>query len=126
MRPEKFRKADAAKHSCERRKGKRLLCSDLVRISWTDGPGRFQEIAVLENLSIAGVGVFMGVPIPNHAGIQMESNGITLRGAVKRCCFRENGYLIGIELDDDSKWAQQPGNGFVPAHLLDLSRLQFD
>ena len=115
------------RHDCERRGSKRLLCSDLVQLSWQDAKGKyFREVAILENLSLSGVGLFTGVPIPHNAEIRLAGVEAVLNGRVKQCVFRENGYIIGIELNDDSKWAQEPGCHFVPQHLLDVSLLDLD
>ena len=122
--------------TCEKRGERRLLCSDLVRVSWMEAEIRYSEVAVLENLSLAGVGLFTGVPVPEHAPIQIASKRGVLTGVVKNCGFRENGYVIGVELDAESMWAQQPGSGFaqepllpgrlVPEHLIDISLLDLD
>lgn len=114
-------------YRCEKRGMKRLLCSDLVRLSWTEPSGcPRHEVAVLENLSLAGVALFSGVPVPEDSSIEIASDGARLNGFVRRCGFRENGYLLGVELDADSRWAQQPNSGFLPEHLLDVSLLQLD
>lgn len=115
------------RHSCERRSSKRLLCSDLVQLSWRDEKRRsYREVAILENLSLSGVGLFTGVPLPLETHIDMAGADAVLRGKVKQCAFRENGYVVGIELDEDSKWAQEPGYTFLPQHLLDVSLLDLD
>jgi hypothetical protein len=114
-------------HACERRGSKRLLCSDLVRVYWNDAAGTsFHEIAILENLSLAGVGLFTGVPVPQDVDVHIKGEGTELVGRVKQCVFRENGYIVGMELDAASKWAQNPGQEFVPQHLLDVSLLDLD
>ena len=117
--------------TCEKRGSKRLLCSDLVRVSWTEEGALRCEVAVLENLSQAGAGLFAGVPLPEQAPIEIASKRGTLRGNVKRCQYRENGYLIGVDLDAGSRWAQQPGSGFLPdqllpEHLIDIALLDLD
>lgn len=113
--------------ACERRGSKRLLCSDLVQLSWQDDLGRsFREVAILENLSLSGVGLFTGVPLPEDTEIHLAGVEAVLTGRVRQCVFRENGYIVGIELNDDSKWAQEPGCNFVPQHLLDVSLLDFE
>jgi hypothetical protein len=115
------------RRSCERRGSKRLLCSDLVQVSWQNANGeRFREIAILENLSLSGVGLFAGVPLPPGMKVDLAGSEAVLTGRVKQCAFRENGYVVGIELDDDSKWAQEPGCAFVPQHLLDVSLLDLE
>jgi hypothetical protein len=116
-----------ARYACERRGSKRLLCSDLVQVRWNDDNGReCGEIAILENLSLAGVGLFTGVPIPQDVTVRIRGHEKELVGRVKQCAFRENGYIVGLELDPDSQWAQQPGQEFMPQHLLDVSLLDLD
>lgn len=103
------------------------MCSDLVQLVWLEPDGRSRrEIVILENLSIAGVGLFMGVAVPEAIPVQLVANDLHLAGQVKHCRFRENGYVVGLELDPDSKWAQKPGSEFLPEHLLDLSLLDLD
>ena len=120
-------KNSKAPYACERRGSKRLLCSDLVQVQWVNSSGeRFYEIAILENLSLAGVGLFTGVPLAIEAEVHIKGNNTELVGRVKQCVFRENGYVVGLELDEASKLAQKPGNHFVPEHLLDVSLLELD
>ena len=93
-------------------------------MSWRNAEGmRSSEIVILENLSPVGVGLFAGVPLAPDMSLEISANSMVLRGVVRQCVFRENGYIIGIELDADSKWAQDPKSGFLPQHLLDVSRL---
>jgi hypothetical protein len=116
-----------APYACERRGSKRLLCSDLVQVQWVNPSGeRFYEIAILENLSLSGVGLFTGVPLPPDVDVHIKGSKTELVGRVKQCVFRENGYIVGLELDEASKWAQKPGHNFVPEHLLDVSLLELD
>jgi hypothetical protein len=120
-------KQAAAGHSCERRESKRLLCSDLVQLLWLDPDGqRRREVVILENLSLAGVGLFTGVAVPQGTEVQILANDLRLAGQIKHCIFRENGYVVGLELDANSKWAQEPGSTFLPEHLLDVSSLDLD
>lgn len=115
------------RHKCERRGSKRLLCSDLAQLVWLETNGtKRREIVILENLSLAGVGLFMGVPVPEGTAVQLVANDLLLSGEIKHCLFRENGYVVGLELDSESKWAQEPGSEFVPEHLLDVSLLDLD
>ena len=114
-------------HTPELREHKPLLCSDLVQIIWTEANGtRWREIAILENLSLSGVGLLMGVPISEGVHVQMLIDEMQLAGSVRQCRFRENGYIIVLELDASSQWAQMPGRELVPEHLLDVSLLDLD
>lgn len=127
MRVQESQTTKAKRPSCERRGSKRLLCSDMVQLSWEDAKGdRFREVAILENLSLCGVGLFTGVPVPKDVDIHLAGAQAILTGRVKQCTFRENGYIVGVELNADSRWAQEPGRAFVPQHLLDVSLLDLD
>lgn len=109
--------------ACEKRGNKRLLCSDLIQASWPEGPHtRRTEIAILENISSSGVGLFCGVSVPIGVAIELSFSEKSLRGRVKHCQFRENGYLVGVELDP----AQDLGGEFRPEHILDVSLLNFE
>lgn len=115
------------RHACERRASQRLLCSDLVQLHWEQPDGaRCREIAILENLSLSGVGLFTGVPVPEGVDVWIAGKEVELLGRVKQCAFRENGYVVGMELSPESQWAQKPGNDFVPRHLLDVSLLDLE
>jgi hypothetical protein len=115
------------RRTCERRSSKRMLCSDLVQIQWTDDRGTpYREIAILENLSLAGVGLFTGVPVAEGTAVRIAVNDVQLSGCVRGCVFRENGYIVGLELDADSKWAQSVGRHILPEHFLDVSLLDFE
>ena len=104
-----------------------MLCSDLIQLHWVEPNGaHHHEIGILENLSLAGVGLFTGVAIPEETEIQLVANDVQLIGYVKQCKFRENGYIVGLELDSKSKWAQAAGRDFLPEHLLDVSLLDLD
>ena len=64
-------------------------------MSWTEpGGARRDEVAVLENLSVAGVGLFAGVPVEQDSRIEIASGRACLTGFVRRCGFRENGYVV--------------------------------
>jgi hypothetical protein len=114
----------SARHHTAKRVAKRLLCSNLAQLHWV-GPDEFhfREIVILEHLSLAGVGLFMGLAIPQRTRVELIANDVRLTGNVKQCSFRENGYIVELELDSQSKWAQEPGSTFLPEHLLDVSLL---
>jgi hypothetical protein len=110
----------------QNRRADRLLCSNLVQISWMGAHRRFRkEIAVLENISKAGLGLalFVGVPLESGTELSILANGLELSGQVIRCVFRENGYIVGLELD--KRWTFVPGSvdRFTPEHLLDVNLL---
>ena len=116
-----------ARHTCERRESKRILCSDLVQLHWVEPSGvPHHEIAILENFSLAGVGLFTGVAVLEGTEVQLITNNVQLIGYVRQCSFRENGYIVGLELDSKSKCAQAAGRPFLPEHRLDVSLLDLD
>jgi hypothetical protein len=98
-----------------------------VQLVWREPCGKsHREIVILENLSLAGVGLFMGVAVAEGTQVQLVANDLLLAGRVTHCLFRENGFIVGLELDPDSRWAQQRGREFLPEHLLDVSLLDLD
>lgn len=98
-----------------------------MQISWLESPERRRsEVAILENLSALGVGLFCGVKVPEGEPIEVATGDRLLKGIVKQCQFRENGYLVGVELDPESESSQETSADFRPEHVLDVSLLQFD
>jgi hypothetical protein len=110
-----------------RRGATRFLCSDIVQLLWhgPDGLSR-REVAVLENLSRARAGLFMGVPVPQGTEAQLFVSDAQLTGQIKQCAFAGNGYMVEIKLASQSKWARMLRDAFVPEHLLDISLLDLD
>ncbi len=43
-----------------------------------------------------------------------------LLGTVRYCVFREFGYILGVELNENSRWSSQH---YKPEHLLDPREL---
>ena len=68
----------------------------------------------------------MGVSIATGTAVKLVANDIQLIGQIQQCTFRENGYIVGLELESESKWAQEPGSVFLPEHLLDVSLLELE
>jgi hypothetical protein len=98
-----------------------------VRLTWSEPNGtRHAEVAVLENLSMSGIGLFLGVQVPHHSAVKIVSDDAFLTGSVRSCQFRQNGYIVGVELDAESKWVREPNSGFRPEHLLDVSLLDLE
>lgn len=101
----------------ERRLEKRLLCSDLVKVRWFDRLGdRREEIVVLENYSVSGANLFMGVSIREGAQVTLCGGGEELLATVCHCFPAPNGYLAGVRF-------REPSLRYVPEHLLDIGRL---
>ena len=41
-------------------------------------------------------------------------------GHVRYCVYREIGYFVGVEFEEDSRWSKKT---YKPQHLLDLRQL---
>lgn len=111
-----------SKVAAERRTERRLLCSNLVQISWSASTNhRRTEIGVLENVSSSGFGlcIHLGTPIEWGTALSVVANQVEFSGRVMQCSVRENGYLVGLELNDPGEW----DDGFAPEHLLDFMTL---
>jgi hypothetical protein len=99
----------------------RSLCADLVRLEWFDGERTSETAALLEDISHRGACLQTEVPVP--AGIVAtvrngENWSLPCRTAY--CVYREIGYFVGLEFDEDVSWSKR---SFQPRHLLDLSDL---
>jgi hypothetical protein len=105
----------------ERRSEVRMLCADLVEISWQDAAGRKHKAhAVLEDISSSGACFHVEMPVPLGVLLRWRSPKKEFRGYVRYCAYREIGYFVGVQLESNCKWSKRV---FVPRHLLDLERL---
>lgn len=105
----------------ERRSEVRLLCADLVQVSWKDQKGkRHQASALLEDISVSGACIQTEVPVPIGAVVRWRTPKKDFQGFVRYCEYREIGYFAGVEFDSGSKWSKQ---SFRPRHLLDVKQL---
>ena len=106
----------------EGRKYRRLLCSDLITLHWSTGRGfACQEVAVLEDYSASGAGLYMTTKIEPGEPVTIRTPWEAFGGLVKRCHWRDDAWLLGIEFD-------QPRSEealFTPDHLLDPDELGF-
>ena len=105
----------------ERRADARLLCADVVEISWTNSGGMVcQAMALLEDIATHGACLQLDKPIPLHTSITLQHAKGEMRGVVRYCVFREIGYFVGIQFTPESAWSRSK---FTPQHLLDLEDL---
>lgn len=99
----------------------RLLCADMVDLTWKDKMGRSRKNVVnLEDISLSGACVQVDVPVPLGTQVRIGYGKGDLAGFVKYCVFREIGYFLGIEFHAGSRWSQRD---YKPQHLLDPRRL---
>jgi hypothetical protein len=104
----------------ERRAERRLLCSNLVQVSWTAADGaRHTEFGVLEDLSSSGLGLSMHFDVPPECGTELSilANRQRFTGRVVQCTYRADGYLVGLEMDEPCEQV----DGLE--HVLDLTLL---
>jgi hypothetical protein len=105
----------------ERRTDPRLLCAELVQVSWKDASGRKRRrIANLEDISLTGICLQMESRLPEGALLSMQYGDGELVGTVRYCTFRDNAYFVGIRFEDGCRWST---NHFRPQHLLDPREL---
>ena len=106
--------------AADRRKYCRLLCSDLITVHWGSGRGfARRETAVLEDYSAVGASLFIAVKIDTGAAITIRTPEESFGALVRRCEWRDNGYLLGIEFDRP----RPEGDPFTPDHLVDPEEL---
>ena len=105
----------------ERRVESRMMCADLVEVSWTEGSGpRRRAIANLEDISLVGACIQVDQALPLHTKVRIGYGSGELCGKVRYCVYREIGFFAGIEFDPQSRWSQSE---FEPRHLLDPMHL---
>ena len=104
----------------ERRSDKRMLCAELVEILWEHDGRHFRRIANLEDISLSGICLHLEKPIPAGTRIIMRYRDGQLCGTIRYCVFREIGYFLGIQLEENCRWSSLH---FRPEHLVDPSEL---
>lgn len=109
--------------SREARREKRLLCSDLLQLRWTEpAGGRREEIAVVEEVSPSGTTLFLGVPVPAGSDVMLCTGAESRPGVVRHSSPRPNGHTLGVQLHGHWRLHRE-GSGFAAEHLLDVARL---
>jgi hypothetical protein len=105
----------------ERRTEARMLCADMVTISWNDARGRpHQDTALLEDIATHGACLQVDVALPLDTEITVDHSKARMIGTVRYCVYREIGYFVGVQFTPDSQWSRTK---FTPQHLLDLEQL---
>jgi hypothetical protein len=105
----------------ERRTEARMMCADMLEVSWKDAAGkRRRTMALLEDIARSGACLQMETPLPAGVAIEWASPHQGFRGLVRYCVYREIGYFVGVEFNLTSKWSE---TAFRPQHLFDPRRL---
>ena len=104
----------------ERRSEVRVLCADMVEVSWRD-QGRTRRVtALLEDISPSGACLQLETAIPCGVEMRWECPNQKFVGRVRYCTYREIGYFVGVEFEGGTRWSKQV---YEPRHFLDLERL---
>ncbi len=105
----------------ERRHDARMLCADLVQITYRDESGRqCRRVANLEDISYSGLCLQSQVRIPDGASVAIRHRDGELSGTIRHCVFRDGSYFLGVMFNPGCKWSAQR---FSPKHLLDPRQL---
>jgi hypothetical protein len=94
----------------------RMLCADMLEISWKDQRGKPKKLmGLLEDISARGACLQMECPMPVGAEVSFETPEQQYTGHVRYCVYREVGFFAGVEFEG-SKWSK---GAFEPQHFLD-------
>ncbi|MFN7939081.1 MAG: PilZ domain-containing protein [Bryobacteraceae bacterium] len=106
----------------DRRSEQRLWCSDLVTIWWKEDDKRWKRrgVGVLEDISPSGACIQLEEPLPKGVRLRIKHPEWKVEGEIRYCVFREEGYFLGVLLDENSKWSRQ---AFKPKHLIDPAKV---
>jgi PilZ domain len=108
----------------ERRNDSRLLCAELVQITYRDESGRqCRRLANLEDISLSGICIQLQVRIPDQAKVTIRHGDGELVGTVRYCSFRDDSFFLGVKLEPGCRWSTKH---FRPKHLLDPRQLVED
>lgn len=106
----------------EQRREQRLLCSELVTVSWHDVNGRVQSAtAVLEDISPKGACFQVEGPIPPSEIVDVHYSAGDWQGQVRYCRYDQTGFFVGVEFGPEFEWQSA---GYEPDHLLDPRAVQ--
>lgn len=105
----------------EKRIERRLLCAELVQVTFRSESGReCRRVANLEDICATGLCLQSEARIPDGTSITVRYQDGELLGTVRYCIFREIGFLIGVQFDPGVQWS---ATNYLPEHLLDPLQL---
>jgi hypothetical protein len=105
----------------ERRSEVRMMCADMVEVSWKDRQGKSRRAtALLEDISASGVCLQLDIPLPRGAEVCWDCSRRKYNGYVQYCVYRETGFFIGVRMQPGSRWSKR---AYQPQHMLDLRKL---
>lgn len=104
-----------------RRNENRLLCAELVEITYRDAAARQTRLVVnLEDISLAGACLQTETRVPDGTSVCIRYGEGDLPGTVRYCVFRDSSYFLGIQFEEGCTWSQ---TRFKPEHLFDPREL---
>ena len=109
-------KMEKARAMEDRRNDKRLLCAELVEISYQDENGQARRrIVNLEDISLKGACLQMETRLKDGTEVTICYGEGLLSGFVRYCAFRDGSYFLGVQFEG-CEWSTSK---FVPDHLVD-------
>ena len=101
----------------DRRNNTRLLCAELVQLTYRDESGRQRRrVANLEDISLCGACLQVEKRVPDGTRVVIRYGDGELIGTVRHCSFRDTSYFLGIRFEEGCRWSTRH---FRPEHLLD-------
>src|SRR5689334_1460855 len=108
----------------DRRNDTRLLCAELVQLTYRDLAGRPRRIfANLEDISLCCACIQLAHPVPAGTRVTIRYGDGDLIGSVRYCSFRDTSYFLGIQFEEGCR---ESTKHFKPQHLLDPRTLVED
>ncbi len=108
----------------DRRREPRMLCSDLVTVTWTDRKGvKHKEVANLEDFSDHGACLQMESEIPAGTQVRIIAGKARIQGEARYSREDQLGWFVGIQMAAGTAW---PKESFQPKHILDPRLLLAD
>lgn len=105
----------------ERRIEPRLLCADLVQVTWKDASGQnCAMLANLEDISESGACLQMEGQVSLNTQVRIICPNGEFTGEVRYCVYKQIGYYVGVQFGTGTRWSQRQ---FRPQHLFDPRRL---
>ena len=99
------------------------MCADLVDITWRDQKNKDRRtIANLEDISISGACLQVDEELPLGTPVEISYPNGVMAGVVKYCVYREIGFFLGVQFEDQKKWNAlrfKPQYMFDPRQLID-------
>jgi hypothetical protein len=92
----------------DRRRQPRLLCAEIVQVSWTlAGGSHCRQFANLDDVSSNGACLVMDDPVPVGSMMVITCHSDEFKAKVRHCTQHGLGWLVGVEFEPDSRWRRE-------------------